>query len=149
MSQEIKLFQEELKHLAGNNSDLDSLLKELEKSLQDEKKPSEDEVDFSTGEIASYGFLFLFVAYFLFRWAKDNLDHRRALNETEIAERRISIINALANDGWDKEVAENVTNRCLEVIANRTNDDPVLKSVIETAQKYLPTGNATDTESDN
>ena len=69
-------------------------------------------------------------AYALFRWVKDSLDHRRAQNETEIAERRARIIQGLVADGFEPEKAQAVTEGLLKQIAKRTEDDPVLQKAV-------------------
>ena len=131
-------FEKNLERLATSDTRVAQFVEELEETLQDEKLPSEDTVEFTGPEAAGYGILFMFVAYFLFRWSKDLFDHRRALNETAVAERRIAIIKSMVDDGWPPDVAEAIATRCLEAIANRTKDDPVLFQVLETAKKYLP-----------
>lgn len=131
-------FRKDLKQLAIGNPDVEHLIKELEDGLQGEKVATEDSVEFSEGEIATYGIFFPFVAYFLFRWAKDWFDHKRAVNETSIAERRVALINSLVEGGWPVSVAEAVVSSCFNNIAQRTKDDPVLAQVLETARKYLP-----------
>ena len=70
-------------------------------------------------------------AYALFRWAKDYFDYRRAQNETEIAERRVRIIQGLVADGFEPEKAQAVTEGLLKQIAKRTEDDPVLQKAVK------------------
>lgn len=81
--------------------------------------------------------LLSFTAYFLFRYAKDWFDHRRALLETSVVEQRVALIDAMIQSGWPRDVAEQVVTRCLAVVANRTKDDPVLTRVLQHATKYL------------
>lgn len=159
MSQESKSFQEGLKQLAISNPEIDSFLKDLEKSLvgkekpsnNGEEEPSDDKAEFSIGgaEGLVLAILFFFATYVLFRWAKDTLDNQRAMDETSVAERRISIIQSLITLGLDAETAEGITTRCLGVIANRTKDDPVLDTILTTAQKYLPETSDEDIEQGN
>jgi hypothetical protein len=72
--------------------------------------------------------LLTLVAYALYRWVKDSLDHRRALNETEALERRARVVADLAAGGVPAEDAQKVVTALSEAIAKRTEGDPALEA---------------------
>jgi len=74
--------------------------------------------------------LFTVSAYALFRWAKDAFDHRRALNEAEIARQQEQLIAALIQDGFPPDKAQAVVTTLLKNIAVRTQDDPAIKKAL-------------------
>ena len=65
-------------------------------------------------------------AYILYRYVKDTLDYRRAVNETEIAAQRIRLIARLVDEGFPQEKAQEAVTALLTTIAKRTEDDPAL-----------------------
>lgn len=137
MEHEAHAFRQDLKQLASTDADVAELLQQLEAGLREEHIPTEDEAKFIGVEAAVDGMLLSFTAYFLFRLAKDWLDHGRALLETSIVERRVALIDDMVRNGWPRDVAEGVVTRCLGVVANRTKDDPILTKVLQHATKYL------------
>jgi hypothetical protein len=139
MEQEIRAIRNELRQLVTTDSDVAELIRELEDSLSDEEAIEyENLVNFSSPEVAVGGILLFFIAYVLRRLAKDILDYQRALNETEIAQRRLDIIQDMVRDGVPIDVADGIVTRLLAAIAKRTKDDPALKRVLDHATKYLP-----------
>lgn len=139
MEQEIRAIRNELRQLVTTDSDVAELIRELEDSLSDEEAVEyENLVNFSSPEVAVGGILLFFIAYVLRRLAKDILDYQRALNETEIAQRRLDIIQDMVRDGVPIDVADGIVTRLLAAIAKRTKDDPALKRVLDHATKYLP-----------
>lgn len=68
------------------------------------------------------------VAYALYRWAKDYFDHRRALQEIDIAKQQSQLIKGLIEDGFPPKDAQATAMALLKGIAKRTEDDPALKT---------------------
>ena len=56
----------------------------------------------------------------------------------DAVKQRLEIIKELTNDGFPQEVAERLVDHHLQVIAQRDKDDPTLKSLLATVQKFLP-----------
>lgn len=67
-------------------------------------------------------------AYALYRWAKDYFDHRRALQELDIAKQQSQLIEGLIEDGFPPKDAQATAMALLKGIAKRTADDPALKT---------------------
>ncbi len=67
-------------------------------------------------------------AYALFRWLKDGMDRRRALNEVEILRQQEHILAGLIKDGFSAKEALAVTKALLAHAANRDKNDAVLKA---------------------
>jgi hypothetical protein len=101
MEKEAPTFRQELKDLASTDPDVAELLQQLEASLRDEEFQDEDVVKCTGVEATLDGNLLSFIAYFLFRLAKDWLDHQRALNKTLIVKRRLALIDSMVrNAEW-------------------------------------------------
>src|SRR5579862_739432 len=69
-------------------------------------------------------------AYGLFRLVKDFFDHRRAINEVEIAQLQGKLIAALIADGFPPTQAKATAIALLKGVAKRTQDDPALKKAL-------------------
>jgi hypothetical protein len=94
-------FAKNLKDLGSTDPDVAELLQQLEASLRDEEFQDKDVVKFTGVEATLDGILLSFIAYFLFRLAKDWFDHRRALNTTLIVKLRLALIDSIVrNAEW-------------------------------------------------
>ena len=69
-------------------------------------------------------------AYALFRFLKDYFDHRRGLNEVDIALQQEKIVAALIQDGFKPKEAAVVTGALLNRIAKRGQDDPAFQTAV-------------------
>jgi hypothetical protein len=80
--------------------------------------------------IAGVDILIAIAAYALFRFLKDYFDHRRGLNETDIALHQEKIADALIKDGFQPKEAIAVTGALLDRIAKRGKDDPAFQTAV-------------------
>src|SRR5215813_7357244 len=79
--------------------------------------------------------LIAITAYALYRWLKDYFDRHRALNEVEIVEQQKQIIAGLIQDGFPPKDAHGVTVALLKQVAQRSADDPILKTMANLIRK--------------
>ena len=78
------------------------------------------------GPISAGAVLLGVMAYVLFRWAKNVLDHDQAVRETEVLERRAEVVAWLVERGIPDETAQSIAMGVLEQMADRSKHDTIL-----------------------
>lgn len=68
--------------------------------------------------------------YVLYRYANDRLNHERAQDETDIAERRARLIGEMVGQGFAPEKARALVEGVLTQIEKRTEKDLPLQKII-------------------
>ena len=77
------------------------------------------------GPISAGTVLLGVMAYVLFRWAKNVLDHDQAVRETEVLERRAEVVAWLVERGSPDETAQSLAMGFLEQMADRSKHDTI------------------------